>query len=271
MSLQTVFRLTTRDGFDGLQAFTEPVPTIGKDEVLIKVRSVALNYRDIAIATSTYPLPVKDNVIPCSDMAGTVAQVGPLVGRFAVGEPVLAPINPSLLYGPSNDASASDTFGGPSDGVLREYVVLPEHAIIKLPRSSSHSFTQWAAMVGTGSTVWNAFYGNMPLKLGQTVLLLGTGGVSLTALIFAKAAGATTIITSSSDEKLEYVKSKFGVDYTINYKTHPDWAAEVQRITSGQGVDHIIEVGGVGTIQQSLELHLSWDTGRVEAATRGGG
>ena len=173
MSLQTVFRLTTRDGFDGLQAFTEPIPTLGKHEVLIKVRSVALNYRDVAIATSTYSLSVKDDVIPCSDMAGTVAQVGDRVKGFAVGESVIAPLNPSLLYGTMKDEDTlSDTFGGPIDGMLREYIVLAEHTIVKLPKSS-HSFTQWAAMPTTGSTAWNAFYGNMPLKPGQTVLLLG--------------------------------------------------------------------------------------------------
>lgn len=170
MSSQTVFRLASRDGFDGLQAFTEPIPTVDKYEVLVKVRSVALNYRDVAIATSTCPLPVKDQVIPCSDMAGEVAKVGGLVNGFSVGDSVLAPLNPSLLYGPLKDAS--DTFGGPKDGMLREYIALPAYAIIKLPRSS-HSFTQWAAMVCTGSTVWNAFIGNTPLKPGDTVLLLG--------------------------------------------------------------------------------------------------
>jgi NADPH:quinone reductase-like Zn-dependent oxidoreductase len=170
MSSQTVFRLTLRDGFDGLQAFKEPIPTVGKYEVLVKVRSDALNYRDVAIATSIYPLPVKDQVIPCSDMAGEVAQVGDLVNGFSVGDSVLAPINLSFLYGPLKDAS--DTFGGPKDGMLREYIALPAHAIIKLPKSS-HSFTQWAAVVTTGSTVWNAFYGNTPLKPGETVLLLG--------------------------------------------------------------------------------------------------
>ncbi len=169
-SLQTVFRLTSRNCFDGIQAFQEPIPTISNHELLIKVRSVALNYRDVAIATSTYPLPVKDHVIPCSDMAGEVAQVGALVKGFSIGDPVLAPINPSLLYGTLKDAS--DTFGGPKDGVLREYIAVPAHAIIKLP-NSSRSFSQWAAVVTTGSPVWNAFSGNKSLKPGETVLLLG--------------------------------------------------------------------------------------------------
>ncbi|KAE9362791.1 NAD(P)-binding protein [Stipitochalara longipes BDJ] len=250
MTSQTVFRLISRTGFSGLQAFKEPIPVPSAHELLIKIRSVALNYRDTAIATSKAPFPVKDNLIPCSDMAGEVVQTGDLVKGFAIGDEVVAPINLSLLYGPCKDLS--DTFGGAKDGVLREYIALPAHAIIKLPKSA-HSFEDWAAIITTGSTVWNAFYGNTPLKPGDTVLVLGTGGVSVTALIFAKAAGATTIVTSSSDTKLEYVKSNFGADYTVNYKTHPNWSAEVQRITNGQGVNHIIEIGGGATMQQSLE------------------
>ncbi|RDW64678.1 hypothetical protein BP6252_10329 [Coleophoma cylindrospora] len=250
MSSQTVFRLVSRNGFDGLQEFKEPIPTADKYEVVVKVRSVALNYRDVAIATSKYPLPVKEQVIPCSDMAGEVWQVGELVHELVVGDSVIAPLSTSFLYGVMNDSY--EAFGGTVDGMLQEYIAIPAHALIKLPKSS-HSFTQWASIVGTGSTVWNAFYGNTPLKPGDTVLVLGTGGVSLTALIFAKAAGATTIVTSSSDDKLKYVQSHFGADYTINYKTHPNWAAEVQRITNGKGADHIIEIGGAGTIQQSIE------------------
>ncbi|TVY87135.1 Zinc-type alcohol dehydrogenase-like protein [Lachnellula willkommii] len=233
MSSQTVFRFTVRNGVDNIQAFKEPIPMAGQYELLIKVRSVALNQRDVHIATDTYPLPVEEGVIPGSDMAGEVAQVGDLVKGF------------SIEHG-------SDTFGALRDGMLREYVVLPAHSTIKLP-NSSHSFTQWAALVQSGATVWNAFYGNIALKPGDTVLALGTGGVSMIALILAKAAGATTIITSSSDRKLELVKSRFGVDYTINYNTHPNWASEVQRITNGQGANHIIETSGVGTIGQSLE------------------
>ncbi|KAF8858850.1 NAD(P)-binding protein [Acephala macrosclerotiorum] len=251
MPSQTVFRFASRDGIDSLQAFTEPIPTITNHEILIKVRSVALNYRDIAIATSTYPLPVKDQVIPCSDMAGEVTQIGELVTGFSIGDAILAPPNSSFLYGPLREEYAAGAFGGPKDGMLREYIALSAHAVIKLPKSSL-GFADWAAVVCTGSTVWNAFYGNTALKPGDTVLLLGTGGVSITALIFARAAGATTIITSSSDKKLEYIKSKYGADYTINYKTHPNWAAEVQRITNGKGANHILEINGAATMEQSL-------------------
>ncbi|TVY82204.1 Zinc-type alcohol dehydrogenase-like protein [Lachnellula suecica] len=249
MSSQTVFRLTSK-GIEGLQASKEPIPTIDKYEVLVKVRSVALNQRDVAIATSTYPLPVKDNLIPCSDMAGEVVQVGDAVHNFAVGDAVIAANNPEYQFGVMKDTSSA--FGGLQDGLLREYVSVPAYGLIKLPKSS-HDFTQWAALVQAGTTAWNALYGNAPLKAGDTVLLMGTGGISLVALIFAKAAGATTIITSSSDEKLARARSEFGADYTINYTTHPNWAAEVQRITNGQGANHILDIGGSGTIAQSLE------------------
>ncbi|KAI6088095.1 hypothetical protein F4821DRAFT_277364 [Hypoxylon rubiginosum] len=249
MATQTVFRWTKRGSYDGLQEFKEPIPSAGSYELLVKVRSVSLNYRDVAIANMTYPYPIKDDVVPCCDMAGEVAQVGDHVEGFSVGDAVVLATSTAALYGPVKGLLHS--LGGPVDGTLREYMVVPAHTAIKLPKSS-HSFDQWAALVGTGSTMWNTFYAYAPLKPGQSVLLQGTGGVSLTALIFAKAAGATTIITSSSDDKLEYVKANLGVDYTINYKTHPDWAAEVQRITNGEGVDHVIENGGAGTIKQSI-------------------
>lgn len=170
MSSHTVYRLTSRIGFDGLQAFQEPVPSAGKHEVLVKVRSVALNFRDIAIAKGIFPLPVKDNVVPCSDMAGEVVQVGDGVRGFSIGDHVTAPVSLIVLYGPVKDEDNS--LGGSVDGVLRQYLVLPAHATIKLPKSS-HSFTEWAAMVTTAYTVWNSFYGSAPLRPGQTVLLLG--------------------------------------------------------------------------------------------------
>ncbi|KAI2603919.1 uncharacterized protein GGS25DRAFT_525195 [Hypoxylon fragiforme] len=246
-------KITSRTDFSGLHAFREPIPSLSPHEVLVKVRSLALNYRDVVIARSQYPFEVKDQVVPISDMAGEIVQVGSdLVasGGLAVGDRVVAPLSPSTLYGPLS--TTADTFGGFVDGMCREYVALPAHIVVKLPRTG-HSFAQWASLVCTGSTVWNAFYGNAPLKPGDTVLVLGTGGISLTALVFAKAAGATTIVTSSSDEKLEYVKSKYGADHTINYNKTPNWAAEVQRITNGKGVNHIIEVTGAGTIEQSIE------------------
>lgn len=179
---QTVFRLTAFNGFDSLRQFREPIPSPGTGEVLVKVCGVALNYRDVAIANATYLLPVKDNVIPCCDMAGEVVAVGPtselLKPALAVGDAVLAPAAPSFLYGAKDERVDALNFAWSSayqDGVLREYIALPAHLLVKLPPCKTpRDFIQWAATPCTVSTVWNAFYGNTPLKPGDTVLALGT-------------------------------------------------------------------------------------------------
>lgn len=170
MSPQTVFRLTARDGLENLQTFKEPIPTISGYEVLIKVRSVSLNRRDVDIATSQYPLPIKEQVVLCSDMAGEVVDAGSEVLGLSVGDRVIAPLNLSLLYGQLQNPLTS--FGGMKDGMLREYIALPAHVVVKLPESS-HDFAEWAALVQSGLTAWNALYGNIPLKPGDTVLALG--------------------------------------------------------------------------------------------------
>lgn len=170
MTMQTVYRLTSRTGFDGLESFQEPVPLAGKHEILVKVGSVALNFRDIAIATGTYPVPVKDNLVPCSDMAGEVVEVGEGVGDFALGDWVTAAVSLDTLYGPVKDGAGS--LGGSEDGVLREYLTLQANTAIKVPKSN-HNLNDWAATVTAVYTVWNAFYGATPLKPGDTVLALG--------------------------------------------------------------------------------------------------
>ncbi|OJJ98089.1 hypothetical protein ASPACDRAFT_123057 [Aspergillus aculeatus ATCC 16872] len=246
---QTVIRLDgERTSVRNLKAFQEPIPSPSKHEVLIRVHSVSLNFRDIAVATSQYPFPVKERVVPCSDAAGTVVQVGEGVKKFAPEDRVIATFDPTNLYGQQENWENGQ--GAPIDGVLREYISVPAAAVVKLPKSTPQSFSEWSTLVCTGVTVWNALYGN---RLGWAGLgYIGTGGVSITGVILAKAAGATTIITSSSDEKLEMVKSKFGADHGINYKTRPEWSQEVLRLTNGKGVDYILENGGSGTIAESL-------------------
>ncbi|KAF2994786.1 hypothetical protein E8E13_000498 [Curvularia kusanoi] len=250
MSQQQVFRLPQRTSPHDIQAYKEEVPTPSSSEVLIKIKNVALNYRDFAVATGKYPFPVKENVIPGSDLSGEIVSVGGHVDNFAPGDKVIASFDLKALYGPIPDWLHS--LGGCYDGVLREYITLPSSAIVKVPSDTQLSFAQLSALVCTGTTAWNALYGNTPLKPGQTVLFLGTGGVSVTGLILAKAAGATTIITSSSDDKLAHVQKTYGADHTINYRTTPDWSHEVLRITGGRGADFIFENGGAGTIAQSI-------------------
>ncbi|RAH70506.1 zinc-dependent alcohol dehydrogenase family protein [Aspergillus aculeatinus CBS 121060] len=218
MPSQRVIRINgPRNSVENLKEFQESVPEPTKYEVLVRVHGVSLNYRDIGVATSLYPFPVKDNVVPCSDAAGVVVKVGEGVKNVTVGD-----------------------HGGPIDGVLREYVCIPAASAVQVPKESALSFCEWSTLVCTGVTAWNALYGNIPLRPGQTVLFQGTGGVSITGLILAKAAGARTIITSSSDEKLKRVQADYG------------WSKEVLRLTQGQGVDYIFENGGSGTIGESL-------------------
>ncbi|KAK7407823.1 hypothetical protein QQX98_009994 [Neonectria punicea] len=253
MAQQQVYRLLQRTSFHDLAVVQEPIPTPLEHEVLVKVRSGALNYRDVAICNSTYPVPVKDSVIPCSDLAGDVVQVGSVVEGFAVGDKVIAAFDLNALYGTIPDSN--HTLGGSIDGALQQYVCLPASALVKIPTSSKLSYAQWAPAVYAGTTAWNSLYGNVPLKPGRTRFNsnAGTGGVSITGLILARAAGATTIMTSSSDTKLQHVREKYGVDHVINYKTTPSWGAEVQRLTHGLGADHVFESGGAGTIAQSME------------------
>ncbi|KAK3706491.1 hypothetical protein LTR37_012701 [Vermiconidia calcicola] len=222
---QKVFRLPSKGaGYQAIEERQEPITQVGPYEVLLQVHATTLNYRDLVIANGEYPFPAKDDCVPLSDGAGTV-------------------VEQDWEHG----------LGGPIDGMLRQYVPLPASAIVKIPRSTRLSWGQLAALVCTGITAWNTLYGNLPLKPGHTVLMQGTGGVSMTALMLARAAGAITIITSSSDEKLKLAKDKYGVDHTINYKKTPDWDEEALKITEGRGVDFIIENGGSGTIAKSLE------------------
>ncbi|CAN9434313.1 unnamed protein product [Alternaria alternata] len=251
MATQRVFRLPQRTSILDLQVNEEKVPEPASQEVLIQIKGIALNFRDFAVATGKYPFPVKDNVVPCSDLSGEVVRVGNQVDDFAEGDRVIASFDMKTLYGAMPDWHHS--LGGCYDGVLREYIALPSSALVKVPSTSGLSFAQLSALVCTGTTAWNALYGNNPLKPGQTVLFLGTGGVSITGLILAKAAGAVTIITSSSDDKLAQVRKTYGADYTINYKSNANWSQEVLKITNGHGADFILENGGAGTIAQSIE------------------
>jgi NADPH:quinone reductase-like Zn-dependent oxidoreductase len=170
----TALRVVEPTGFQNIKAFQEARPTIDKDEVLVRIRAVALNFRDIAVAVGQYPFPTKERVIPGSDAAGEVIEVGSSVRGFSVGDHVLNAFDPTHFVGPMKDATQS--YGGPQDGVLREYVAFPAAALIKISKDSGLSFSQMASLVTTGVTAWNALYGNIPLKPGQTVLLQGAPG-----------------------------------------------------------------------------------------------
>lgn len=245
------YRINDRTSHRNLERKLEALPTIRDHEVLIQVHGVTLNSRDLQICDGWYPLPdVKPDLVPCSDGAGIVVAVGAGVTSIRVGDRVITNFSLDHPYGLAKDTSLS--LGGSVDGMLRQYAAMPANSVVKVPEGCKLDFVELASLVVTGTTAWNALYGCVPLRPGQRVLVQGTGGVAIAALQFAKAAGAVTIVTSSSDDKLKFVKEKLDADHTINYSKTPDWAEEALRITNGDGVDYIIENGGAGTIGQSL-------------------
>jgi NADPH:quinone reductase-like Zn-dependent oxidoreductase len=234
----------------GLRQTERPDTTPGPHEVLIRIRAVSLNYRDHLIVTGQYFSGVVDrDIIPLSDGAGEVVSIGAGVSRFQQGDRVAGTFFQVWKDGPKT--SLPPALGVPLDGTLVEYIVLHEDGVVALPRSLS--FEQAATLPCAGVTAWNALMviGNR-VKAGDTVLCQGTGGVSMLALQFAAAAGARVIITSSSDKKLKRALA-LGASDGINYKTHPDWAKEALRLTSGRGVDHIVEIGGAGSLSLSYQ------------------
>lgn len=251
MNTQTVFRINKGTSYEDITVNKEEIPVPAANEILVRVKAVSLNYRDIAISTGEYPVQVKPDVVPCSDASGEVVSFGHNVRGFEIGDKVVSIFNITNLYGPPQNLEGA--LGGTIDGVLREYVALPYEAVVKTPSHLKLSWEHLASLVCTGTTAWNALYGNNKLEPGQIVLLQGTGGVSMTGLLLAKAAGATTILTSSSDEKLEQIKAEYGVDYTVNYKRFPKWGEAVNQMIGNNRVDYIFENGGSGNIEQSVE------------------
>jgi NADPH:quinone reductase-like Zn-dependent oxidoreductase len=224
-------------------------PEAGPGEVLIQVRAASLNFRDFMIAHGQYPVAAKSDVIPLSDGAGDVIAVGSNVTAVKVGDRVTGAVFPDWIAGPLTQDIFNRSLGGPRDGMLAEYAVLPERAVIPYP--THLSYEEAATLPNSGVTAWHALVEAGRIRAGQTVLLLGTGGVCLFALQFAKLHSATVIQTSSSDEKLEQARA-MGADHLINYMKTPDWDQEVMKITDGQGVDIIVEVGGAQTLERSI-------------------
>ena len=216
-------------------------------EIRVRLHASSINFHDYAVARGF--LPAADGRIPMADGAGVVEAVGTDVTEFAVGDSVVSCFFPPWHDGPPPLADFSKTPGDGVDGYARELVVTPATWFTKAPKGFSHA--EAATLTTAGLTAWRALVVEGGLKAGDTVLVLGTGGVSIFALQFAKLMGARVIATSSSDQKLERVKA-LGADYTINYKSDPEWSATVRRLTGGRGVDHVVETGGPGTLPQSI-------------------
>jgi NADPH:quinone reductase-like Zn-dependent oxidoreductase len=222
-----------------------PKPKPG--ELLVRIRACSLNFLDDLLVRGRKPCA--DGRIPLSDGAGEVIAVGDDVDEFKVGDSVVSTFYPYWLGGEMTRATRRDVPGESIDGYAREYVCMPAHAFTKAP--AGYTPAEAATLTCAGVTAWRGLVVCGQVKPGDTVLILGTGGVSLFALQFAKAAGARVIATSSSEQKLEKLKG-LGADAVINYRAVRDWGQKAKDLTDGHGVDHVIEVGGPGTLTQSI-------------------
>ena len=241
------FELGPQTGLASLAATTRPVPVAGPGEVVLKVRLVALNNRDIQVAEGRYGAKKAETRVPVSEGVGEVVELGEGVATVALGDRAVFAHFANWADGAFAPAYFATDYGISHDGWLAEYIKVPGAALVKVPEGLSDE--QAAPLASSALTAWHAVVEVGQVKAGDTVLALGTGGVAIWALQIAKAAGAKVVITSSSDEKLALAR-KLGADVTINYRTHPAWEAEVLKATGG--ADIIVETGGLGTQAQSV-------------------
>ncbi|SNX82967.1 probable Alcohol dehydrogenase [Melanopsichium pennsylvanicum] len=250
---------SARKDFSVLSLKEGPVPRPEPNEVLIKVHAVSLNYRDLIIAKGQYPLDLKEGeLIPTSDGAGEVVAVGSKVTKWKQGDRVISIFMQAHQSGATpNKEEVKTALGGGLDGMLAQYVALSETGVVRVP--SHLSYEEAATLPCAALTAYNAFYGipTQQLRAGDTAVAEGTGGVSIFALQLAAAAGAKVVITSSSDDKLKKAVDLIPQNLrhlitTVNYKTNPDWDKVVLEVTNGKGADHVVEVGGPGTLEKAF-------------------
>ncbi len=255
-------------GLENLILTDRSEPRASAHEVVVKFHAASLNYRDVMFFKGIYRPDAKFPAVPLSDGAGEVIEIGENVTRWKVGDRVCPIFMQGWLGGaPTREKARTALGGGDLDGVLREYGAFDENGLVRSPEHLSYE--EAATLPCAAVTAWHALveFGN--LKAGEAVLTLGTGGVSTFALQLAKLHGARVIATSSSDEKIARVR-KLGADDTINYKSTPDWDKEVFRLTDKIGVDHVVEVGGAGTLQKSLNAVRMGGSIAVIGALAGG-
>jgi len=237
-------------GIDQLALVEREKPVPGPSQALVRMLAASLNYRDYMMVGGTYNPRLKRPVVPLSDGVGVVEEVGSAVTRVKKGDRVAASFFQKWIEGPPSKEKVQSALGGGINGVACEYAVFSEEGLVPAPASLSDE--EVASLPCAAVTAWHALFGYAGNVPGDTVLLQGTGGVSIFALQFAVLAGLRTIITSSSDEKLALAK-KLGAHETINYKTTPNWDEAARKLTGGEGVDHVIEVGGSGTLARSMK------------------
>src|SRR3954470_2095959 len=250
MTPDTMRALQARDfSIDALSISDKPVPKPRRGEILVRIKAASLNYRDLAILVEKYlptlPLPY----VPASDACGEVVQTGEDVTRFKVGDRVIPIYTQGWHDGlPTLELRTRRTLGAPLSGVLQEYLAVPAEDAVTVPAHLNDS--EAATLPIAALTAWSTLQEG-GIKPGDSVLVQGTGGVALFALQFAKLAGARVLVISSSDEKLARAR-QLGAEVGINYRTTPEWGERVRQLTEGRGVDHVVEVGGAGTLGQSL-------------------
>ncbi len=244
-----VWTIEEREGLRQLTRGDQPAPQPLAGEVHVRIRAVSLNFRDLINLEKQRPGNLPPPLIPCSDGAGEVVAVGDGVSRFHVGDRVAGIFFRDWIAGRFDLRHHQSALGGSIHGMLAEEVALPEHALVAVPQHLSYE--EAATLPCAAVTAWQALFTRGDLQRGDTVLALGAGGVSIFALQLAHAAGARVIITSSSDNKLTRARA-LGAAETVNYCSTPDWDKEVWRMTEKRGVDHVMEVGGPGTLGKSM-------------------
>lgn len=237
-------------GRNTLKKVERPVPEPGPDEILLRMKAVSLNFRDLLMIEGNYNPRMKLPVVPCSDGVGEVVSVGSQVKNWKQGERALPLFAPGWYDGDPDRAHLRGAIGGPLDGTLQQYMCVKAVDAVKAPDNLSDE--EAATLPCAGLTAWSAVVEKGQIKAGDQLLTLGTGGVSIFALQFGKMHGAEVVITSGSDDKLEKARA-LGARHCINYKTHPNWEKEIARLTKLRGVDHVIEVGGMGTLERSVK------------------
>jgi NADPH:quinone reductase-like Zn-dependent oxidoreductase len=245
-----VFQIEDDWKMENLRLATRPQPVADHGQVLVEMKAAALNFRDLLVPLRGYGrytgrLPL----IPISDGVGVVVAIGEGVNQVAVGDRVCPLMIQQWISGPPSMATLTSTLGGPLDGVMADYMALDQQSLVKVPEHLSD--TEAATLPCAALTAWSAIVSEGQVKAGDRVLVQGTGGVSLFALQIAKLQGARVIVSSSSDQKLERAIA-LGADQGINYQDRPDWGKHVQKLTGGEGVDLVVEVGGQQTLPQSL-------------------
>lgn len=248
--MMKVMQIQDEWGPEHIRLAERPSPEPGPGEVLIRMEAGSVNYRDVIVSRRGYgrrsgALPL----VPLSDGAGRVVAVGASVTRAAVGDLVCPIFGQTWLNGPIREEHWAEVLGGPRDGVMQEYMVVRQEGVVRAPRHMTA--LEAATLPCAAVTAWNALVAQGGVKAGDVVLVQGTGGVSLFALLFAKMHGARVLATSSSDAKLERLKT-MGADHLVNYRNTPEWHKVAREVTGGLGVDLVVEVGGAGTLESSV-------------------